>query len=609
MFVHRPAVVWSGLVNEPDPIVYPVEDFDSDGTISGDFGNIKPGMTIMLGTAPGLGDLGRTFVRFAVEINGTLHVGRTPRGRTDGQIDLIDNSYITVLDDYRVWAKIPWVNRVLGIWLKDGYIGVGNNVAFPPPKANGGAPVVGTISAGVLTTVLSGENSFDFSVDTAMTLPSAFLWDVKDGSIIGGLPTDVDITVQFPPGFRWVDLTVSSYSGLKSHTHHIPVFARDPADDESFSNFTITSHSVQQGGSSMTVELHDDMPIGEYYDGSMVLVFDGDASGLTDRNNILFYGWMNTEDNSFSGEERGLDKKTTIELVDVCGRLKQLPSFSQSQEYVATPTLWTHTKVPHMMYYIWYLLHWHSTALDVADLLWTSPYSMISLEFKNLTSDAMDLYNQVHSMANAMTPDHYFNCSKNGQMVIAFDPFYFLELSEDLAPPVLWGTFSEGDITSLDFSYNPTPRVGRLVTGAMIGDRYGETAQFTQVPGDDISWGQGAQEMNIDGRKAWNTFGLYGCEGHRFARMNAPFGMFTIGLKYNSATKEIDPARLGWYVLSLAGFDLPYRDREFYFEKGVVHQVDYNYRNDPAGTTIQITIQWEMEVQGFPGVFYELPED
>src|SRR5215211_2168429 len=70
----------------------------SVNTESGTLGNVKPGMTVYVGTTAGAHNLGMCRIRKA-PITGTWYIGLT------SQIDWQSTCYLTIVDDFDLWAK------------------------------------------------------------------------------------------------------------------------------------------------------------------------------------------------------------------------------------------------------------------------------------------------------------------------------------------------------------------------------------------------------------------------------------------------------------------------------------------------------------------------
>lgn len=611
ILIYRPVAVFSARVNMTDPVEYPVHAVVVDTVSFGSIVNAKQGMTVIFGSGPGLDDLGRSYIRLqSISPFTELFIGFSPQGVLDGEVDIYEDCYVSVLDDYRVWAKIPYANPETKVKYKDGDKSVGDNALFPPPVANGGGPAVATIDSDteVITVEFDATESFiwDISVD-GISPATSLSWDVEDGEIVEGNVNSPTITAIFPAGFRYVKLLAHSGEGA-SHIHKIPVYARDPANDLSFEKFQILSRTHAIAGQNVSVKIMEDIPRDQYLNGSMVLIWKGEPTQPEVRDNIIFYGWIATERSSVGGQETGTMNEVILDLVDVAGRLRLLPGFSQVQEYAAVPDDWSQTKHPHILYYLWYLLYWHSTAIDVASLRSTSPESLTDLEFNTLSSDAADLFTQAESLCQASTPDHRLSCTRLGQLLFTVDPIIMATTVRDLID--IQATLNPGNITVVTYTYSDNPKVHELITGAIVGTRDpiippDKPFIFTRTP---KGWrGQGVQKVETSNRIANGQTSMNIIEGNRYARINAPYSHFQISIFATGDALDIDPGKMEWTEVSIPQAYLR-RDDELLLDRGLVHQITYSYNHTETGTTEHITIDWEMETFGPPGETYEMPE-
>jgi hypothetical protein len=229
LFLLKPAIVFAARVNQAS-FTYSLAEFTYDGVTTGAYTDVQPGMTICFGTTPGAYDLGRQRVRKAFT-SVTGYIGWSGRGKRDGEVDLADDAYVTVYKDFRIWAKTP---RILpdGTMYKDFDVPVGTNGSQPPPVANAGSGVSAfgdplAIPSEYLAVQLDGSASFAVAEGATIT---DYLWDLDDGTALVGTTADVAPIAGFPPGFRFVSLTVTDSNG-KTHTARIPVNAAEREGD------------------------------------------------------------------------------------------------------------------------------------------------------------------------------------------------------------------------------------------------------------------------------------------------------------------------------------------------------------------------------------------
>src|SRR4030095_7366681 len=136
VYMHNPIAAFTARVNMPGTITYPRDSLIYDGVTLGAAINIFPGMTLLLGTAAGLDDLGRQRIRQNADAT-HIYLGRFSQGSHDGELNVQDNAYITVLADFRVWAKLPYIDLATGEIYKDSVYS-DDNAPNPRPIANGG---------------------------------------------------------------------------------------------------------------------------------------------------------------------------------------------------------------------------------------------------------------------------------------------------------------------------------------------------------------------------------------------------------------------------------------------------------------------------------------
>lgn len=616
LFLLQPAVVFRAQVNQAI-FEYPLAEVAWDGLTLGAIANIQPGMTVVFGSSLGVDDLGRQRIRKAATVD-TLYFGRSSRGMHDGEVDLADNAWIEVWDDYRVWAKIPQM-PVVGetvVTYKDHDLAVGTNTTAPPPVANCGPGYAATSDpiTDLITVDFDASNSFAIAGGASI---SGYSWDVDDGTITVGTSSSAQITATFPAGFRWVSLTVTDSNG-KSHTARAPVYARDPSSDTSIHAFEITRHTITPQGQQISLRILEDIPATTYPDGTLVLFWDDDTV-TADRDHMQFVGWHHTDPAQIAGARTGTLRDVTLECLDVAGKLAMLPGFPQAlyadsvRDTATTPTItWEYMISPTIRKYLHYLLHWHSTALDLADFRFrgvSTDYPFLVLE-----SSGASLFDQVDSRAQQLTPDHRLTCTRRGQLAVWPDPMLLDPVDRT---EVYQGEITQNEWVEMRYSHQRPPRVYWLRAGAIVAQDTpvyradGELdipTVFCVAPGTAPGQGEIQQEENE--RLALNQDALNHVTGHRYARLNSPDSRFTIQLVGDSDL-ALEPADLEWVRVYLSPDVAAQRGQYFetmagilllYFERGLVHSIDIRYSHSHTGLLRTATLEWEREVVGTPAV-------
>jgi hypothetical protein len=619
---HSPKVIMRARANLTTPPNYSYfVALDYDTVTFGAYTGVIPGMTMLLGTAPGLDDLGRVRVSQITDLFiGFCMVGQ---GTHDGELDAHDNDYITVIEEFRVWAKIPYMGSD-GSIAKDGYLsgreGTIYRVANPNPVSNTGPAMAGTInsSTGKLRVSFDGSKSVQIiSVGAALSTPASYSWNIGDGTLVSGTLTSSSIVVDFPAGFRYVHLTTTANNGSQ-HTAHCPVFARDPAADQTLKHI-VTNHRAAPEGQQISFRILQSIPRDSYRDGALVIFWEDEPSGPTDRSHLRFVGWHQANQTQRQSQRTGLVETLTLDCLDVAGRLTQLPAFSQrvvstvidgsSPAAWATATEWSQTQYPSLYYYFWYLLYWHSTALEVADLL-TADSSLNFLLFLDMGSQESNLFQQAQDFCQQATPDEHLTCNRQGQLMVSRDPM-IMNYADRATFVSIVDAFDETEWTEISFGELPMPRVNQVYTGALLstdhysldggGNKYIPTL-FCKSPG--AARGQGLQAMQLTGKITQGQFDLNNCEGNRYAHNNSPYGQVTLTVPWERMSLANDPAQLDWvqlYVVAAAGDPAwlrpPYSAGVL---RGLVREMNIAYEYARTGLVRKVTMTWEAETWGPP---------
>lgn len=466
LYIHSPQVLVTGQVNDSFNEVYPTFEIPIKSVVGDFMGLVKPGMTVIFGSEPGLSDLGRQRIR-RVFSDEELLIGRSSQGVLDGEVNVAPNDYFSILDEHRVWSKMPYFDASGDpvVEYKDAdlvFEGHGAGTEFYP-VANTGPGFAATIDSvtGLITVAFDGGNSFGIPVASNIT---GYDWDFADGTVIAGGANQQTATVTFPAGFRYISLTVGSAvdSGTVYHTAYCPVYARDPANDTTVQNWWIGSLRSTPNGQQLSLRILSELPRSTYPDGALIMLWQDEPSSAADRSHMKFIGWHHTDSASLQFERTGYLRDTTLECLDVAGKLDALPGLPQIITHAETPANWQEMYRPGTYLFMDYLLRWHSTALEVADYL--APDFDADYAFITLSSDAATIYQQADKIAHAIVPDHILTCNQQGQLKMRPDPILqtpFLRTS------TVQATLA-GHIAEMRLSHMRSPRVGWIRGSAVV---------------------------------------------------------------------------------------------------------------------------------------------
>lgn len=594
LFLLQPATAFAARVNQSS-FQYPIGQVQYDTVTTGTFNNILPNMTVFFGSSAGASDLGVSRVRKLADSD-TLFFGRSSQGTRYGEVDLTDNCYITVFYQWQVWPKIPYIDSD-GVRYMDHDLDYATYGADSPPVANAGPAFAGTIDSGTGLITVSFSASASFTTEPGATIAS-YGWSVHDGTITVGTSSSSAITATFPAGFRYVTLGIADSNSQFSYCR-VPVLAIDPDDDPCISNFTIERHSIGIEGQEIAVRVRESIPVGTYPDNTFCMLVDGDPASASDRTNVLFQGWAEQEPTEISAEPTATLRDVTLNLVDVAGRLKSLPGFSQVLENVASPTKWGEMTSPNLDRFLHFLLQWQSTALDVADFTWSG--TTTTYPFKILSSEGASLWEQVARKAQALVPEYRLTTNTRGQLRVIADPL--LQPTADRTSTVQV-TLDAGDYADLRYTQQRHPRTHWLRANAIVANASTVSAVFAIAPGEAPGIGEGE---STDGENlVVNQVALNAYAGHKYARMNAPQGLFSLALAAGS-TQGIQPADLTWVRLTIPSSVAAQRGLTFTNERGLVHDMEIRYTSTRAALLRTVTLRWEREVSGTSAVTVTIP--
>jgi hypothetical protein len=329
------------------------------------------------------------------------------------------------------------------------------------------------------------------------------------------------------------------------------------------------------------------------------------------RHHMKFIGWVHNENFSISRRKQGLTRSTTLHCVDVAGRLELLPGFSQVLSRIDDESLWSYMPELNINKFFYYLMYWHSTAINVADFFLApggGDYVAVRLD-----ANGSNLLDQVASLANKMVPDHILVTNTQGQMSIVRD----WRLDDVADRPTVVSTITEDEWNDLQVDYNRTPKVHVLHSAAVLAteelvtiEGYDEPSiplVFSVAPSDTQAFGQGVAEVTENEGLALSQEALNIAEGHRFALLNARYGPFRFSDPTGYDFWEYEPASMKRVQFNISAAKAAQRGLDFTDAKGMVNDIAVNYSRTKKGLSIKATVSWDKEIEGFPATTF-IPE-
>lgn len=623
VYVSRPKLKFAARVNQASTD-YPTDKLVFDNVTVGAYSDIRNGMTVLLGSTALGDDRGRNRVRRRpngeVSTSSEVYVGRYSQGLRDGELSVIDNDYITVNDQRMVWAVPPYITDE-GVTYKDSEVGFADDIAQPPVVIMGAHRM--KIVDGALSTA-----TFDFDgSDSYTTHPDAdgsldYYWDFGDGTFS---TSATEVAHEYSPGEYWVMLRIEDNLGNASYGYRmIAVLEKD--SPQLLNGFTIQQHTQARDGQTMRIQLNQPLPVEDSPDGGMVLVtvrevygFNGEHSfyDIGDSGQTLFAGWIQDEANEGSADGGNYRARTTLNLVDVAGRLKSLPAFPQLVERDDTPTRWERMEKANIDRYVLFLLRWHSNALELADFFWSGTGETYA--FPTLGSDGGTLYEQADIRTQAIA--HKLTCDQFGRLAMKPDPIIMPTVAQAAAQSLPYSRTTEeilelnaSDWQAWRYSYARPPRVhwnwGEAIVASTldVDDVTDIATVFCVAPGK--APGQGATSQTSGQQLAINQIELNIREGHRYVRMNPRFSTVELDM-VRVGNVGIDPARMIWVTLANSAQTADLRGRYFDGERFLPLEVrwEYGYANGVYLGYRLPTLVLEREVAGTPAETYVPPDE
>lgn len=348
-----------------------------------------------------------------------------------------------------------------------------------------------------------------------------------------------------------------------------------------------------------------------YVDGGLVLYWEDEyydnvagslsTAGATGREHMrLGPGWIDTEQNTFEGQDRGINENVTLRCLDAGQRLQQLIDFTFMAQRDVTPTVGYEMKHANMDVYFYLMVRWLSTAAEVTDFIWS--HTCDHYNFGLLAAQGANIYDMVNQKALAI--DHLFTCNKMGQLKIV--PDLRTCASEFRANASTIEALTAADYTLLDYTYSRTARyhwvygsgVGFFPYDAISGS-FAVDARFTIAPGQTPGQGVTADTEherlialsdNYDRLALTPVTSINERNGRSYAQKAAYRSVHTITLIHAGDT-GLDPAEAQWLTLTIPSTLATIRPRPLDAANGIILRITEQPNHDAMTKTV--TIEWE----------------
>ncbi len=555
--IYKPPIVYSARVNQTFTAYDEVVEVTYDGG-AGTLANVKPGMTMYVGTSAGAYDKGIVRIRKAPDAT-KLYVGEC------SDIEWSDNDYLTVVDDFSLWAK--------ELTTEDNVVKMDWDVTYTDQHTNcDPVPVLGPAAAVLWLTgatvdiALDGSNSWVIG-----STISAYAWSAPGASATSGMDTATPTLTFNAAGVYRVSCTVTAANG-KFATGYRLVFVFDK-DHLPIRNFRLDSCSgdYEEGGWNFSVTMWDEANMEDVRDRALVVLFARDWYGDTEQSigpvagyeNVIAIGWI---DKQTIGWNPGL---STVSF-DVHGPQWWLAHISGYpvgvEDTTGTPNAWTEFNALSVDRGLWHFLHWRSTATLLMDIY----PSNNTLRLPAAQGEVGALWEQLDSITNKTILAKPL-CDRYGRLFVRVDSQY-LPIADRASIPVVQAIEKQDWTGNIEFERVIASPVSMLDLSGVSWDGATGTPILSKSAGRAFKpYGTPETIDNLLLHDQTQANALAGCV---LGKMNNPYPSIPIDLTSNNRLIDICP--LQYITLSMAAADNPlgliWTDRYL-----VPRRIEYSY--------------------------------
>lgn len=550
LWLDAPTAIFKARVNQAT-FSYATEYLAFDTVTLGAYSDIEPGMTVLIGSTDGADDRGRIYACQPAE-SGILRIGRADQGDHDGEINPVDNAFITVLDDYRVWARLPQLNAA-GVRQTDGYRAFADYGQLPPVIVlNCGPAVQADVDAGTSKATFAFDASASYAAEPGATLASTAYTLPAGATVTAGAADTASVTFTLAAGAAWLKLVVTDSNGM-TQTRRVRLIA---ANEGNLTGWTLQPWEIAADGQTLTAQLRAPVARATYPDGTLLVAWHketyagvvGSLYGPAGSEQLLFCGWLDTEDARSEATSRGTLAETTLRAVDVAGRMKQLMTVPISTGNEADADSWDEMASANIDKLMVRTLNEYSSALTLCDFVWSGTGAAYS--FTRWDASGGALWDVLSGYATAMGGGRYaLTCDEWGRLAVRLDP-QLVEPGDRTA--TVQQALTEADWTSLEVGRDRAART-RFLWGKATVPTTTEASSTKTIPtanavAPGLSGGQGEGETTLSGFLATSA-GLVTLLKQRYARDNAPDGDYQIALAHGGPG-GISPAAKQWITVT-----------------------------------------------------------
>ena len=432
--IHTPNTIYTARLNGVPSANDRVYQITYDGGV-GTLADVKVGMTLYVGTSAGAHDLGMCRIRKTPGAS-TFYIGLT------SEITWADNCYLTVVDEFDLWAKHATItSAVLAMDVEVAYSD--QHASFAPVPVLG-PPAVVWLDAASVDVVFDASDSWVLGSSI-----SAYAWSAPGAASIVDDTTFAPTITYDTAGCYAVYGTVTAANG-KSTTGVRHVFVYDRVDHLPATVFQLAQciGDHDSGGWMFDMTMEAEASLSEIRDRALVVLFAEDWYGGTQqeigpvagRENIVCVGRI-------VGESIRWDRESGLVHFTVQGMqhwLSKLKAFPVDLSFVGAAAAWDEMPALTVDRVLWHILQWHSTAIETLDF-YPSNDTRYTADGKTIASTIWGQLADIAFSKIFAVP----GVDRFGRLFVEIDPQMVPEVDRDF--PVVMDLTSDDWVEALDF--------------------------------------------------------------------------------------------------------------------------------------------------------------
>lgn len=558
--------------------------------VSGSVARVENGMTGYVGTAPGLSDVG--MVRVKACTASTLTVGSV------SGIYWSTALYITIVDDYGIWQKLP---RDITFVQMDDNVTYTNQNQYTNPVPIMGPDLAVPYSSGSIP--LNASNSY--SPDGSAI--STYAWSVSSGSTASGSIVASGSAVTsfvFPgPGSYILKLTVTTANG-KSTTGHRNIYVYDEANYKPLDQIQLDTlvGSRDEGGWEAEITMwagsgsavRDRAKVilisDDYYSGSVANI--GQYAG---GEKVCMVGWISEETIKYDAE------KSTVKFT-IHGPhwwLKKCTGPSTFLECIeGTPDAWTSFNNLTFDKCVYHFLYWRSTAIEVIDVYACNNTRIIG----GMSASIGNLYDQLNDTGESRMLQ-YLCADKFGRLFPYIDPQVLSLASRSSLVTVM--SVTNDDVTEqVDLKRQITPPVSLLEVAGLAYNNGDELKMYMSRAPGKLTYGRFGDNDQNDRLVVSSQSDANNLSGMLLAKKNNVYAEEHLTLGQINKMLDIAP---GMYFTLTASAVMNARQIGFTDKRFLPTRVEYSVDNEKG--LVKVDVDCEGETSGSPGFTVIAPQE